>query len=103
MTMHVALAVAALAGSAILFFAQVARPVAVIAIVAAALEVAMGFGVIRLHVGGLHLGLILGLALAIAGLLSWLRASSKAAVTAAAVVAFVGVLQALAAAQIRSL
>ena len=101
MTLHLALAVSALAGSAILFFAHVARLAAVVALVASALEVAMAFGVLRIHVAGFPLGLALGLALAVTGLLAWLRATSKAAVTAAAVVALAGVLQVFVALQSR--
>ncbi|HYU17033.1 MAG TPA: hypothetical protein VEL05_13200 [Candidatus Acidoferrum sp.] len=93
MTLHVALAVSALAASAILVFAAVARPLAVVALLASGLEVAMALGYLRLHVAGIPLGLVLGLALAIPGLLAWLRAASKSAVSAAAIVAFAGVLQ----------
>jgi hypothetical protein len=99
MTLHLALAVSALAASAVLFFAHVARPAALIALVASALEVAMAFGVIRVHAAGVPLGLALGLVLAVTGLICWLRATSKAAVTAAAVVALAGVLQVFVAAQ----
>jgi hypothetical protein len=93
MTLHVALAVAALAASAVLIFTAVARPLAVVALLASGLEVAMAFGALRLHVAGLPLGLALGLALALPGLVAWFRASSKPAISAAAVVALVGALQ----------
>jgi hypothetical protein len=93
MTLHVALAVAALAASAVLVFSAVARPLAALALVASGLEVAMAFGMLRLHVAGLPVALVLGLALAVPGLVAWLRASSKPAISAAAVVALVGVLQ----------
>jgi hypothetical protein len=93
MTLHVALAVSALAASAILFFAGVARSLALVALVASGLEVAMALGFLRLHVAGVPLGLVLGLALAVPGLFAWLRAASKPAVSAAAIVAFTGVLQ----------
>lgn len=93
MTLHVALAVAALAASTVLFFSAVGRPLAVIALVASGLEVAMALGALRLHVAGIPLGLALGLALAIPGLLAWLRSASKPAVSAAAVLALVGILQ----------
>jgi hypothetical protein len=98
MTLHVALAVSALAGSAILFFAGVARPAAVVALVASAVEVAMALGLVRIHAAGVPLGLVLGLVLALAGLLGWVRATSKLAVSATSVVAFVGVLQVVVAA-----
>jgi hypothetical protein len=93
MTLHVALAVAALAASAVLLFSAVGRPLAVVALVASGLEVAMALGALRLHVAGIPLALVLGLGLALPGLLGWLRASSKGAVSAAAVVALVGILQ----------
>ena len=99
MTLHLALAVSALAGSAILLFAAVARPVALVALVASALEVAMAFGVLRIHAAGVPLGLVLGLVLAVSGLLAWLRSTAKTAITAASVVALVGVLQVLVAVQ----
>lgn len=93
MTLHVALAVAALAASAVLLFSSVGRPLAVVALVASGLEVAMALGAIRLHLAGVPLGLVLGLALAVPGLLAWLRAASKPAVSAAAILALAGVLQ----------
>jgi hypothetical protein len=93
MSLHVALAVSALAASLVLFFSAVARPLAAFALVASGLEVAMAFGFLRLHLAGLPLGLVLGLALAVPGLVAWLRASSKPAVSAAAIVALAGVLQ----------
>ncbi len=93
MTLHVALAVAALAASIVLLFSTVGRPLAILALVASGLEVAMALGALRLHVAGVPLGLALGLALAIPGLLAWLRAASKPAVSAAAILALAGVLQ----------
>jgi uncharacterized protein YybS (DUF2232 family) len=93
MSLHVALAVSALAASAALFLSKQSRTLAAIALAASALEVAMAFGVLRLNVAGVPLGLVLGLALAIPGVLAWLRASAKTAISAAAVVALTGVLQ----------
>jgi len=93
MTLHVALAVAALAASAALFLSKQSRTLAAVALAASALEVAMAFRVLRLGLAGVPLGLVLGLALAIPGVLAWLRASAKTAISAAAVVALVGVLQ----------
>ncbi len=95
MTLHVALAVSALAASVVLFFSAVARPLAVLSFLASGLEVAMAFGFLRLHVASLPLGLVLGLLLAVPGAIAWLRASSKPAVSAAAIVAFTGALQVL--------
>ncbi len=97
MTLHVALAVAALAASAVLFFSAVGRALAIVGLAASGLEVAMALGALRLHVAGIPLGLVLGLALALPGLLAWLRAASKPAVSAAAVLALVGIVQVAAA------
>ncbi len=93
MTLHVALAVSALAASVVLFVSAVARPLAMLAVLASGLEVAMALGYLQLHVARIPLGLVLGLALAIPGLFAWLRASSKPAVSAAAIVGYAGVLQ----------
>jgi uncharacterized protein YybS (DUF2232 family) len=93
MSLHVALAVVALAASAALLFSKQSRTLAGVALVASALEVAMAFRVVRLDLAGVPLGLVLGLALAIPGVLAWLRASAKTAISAAAVVALVGALQ----------
>lgn len=102
MTLHVALAVSALAASAVLFASAQTRTLGTLALVASALEVAMAFGLLRLGVAGLPLGLVLGLALAVPGLLAWLRASAKTTVSAAAIVAFAGILQVFVALQGRS-
>lgn len=97
MHLHVALAVTALVCTLALLLSGQSRVLASIALAAAALEVAMAFGVLRLHLAGVPLGLVLGLALAVPGLLAWLRVSAKTAVSAAAIVSLVGVLQVLAA------
>jgi hypothetical protein len=93
MTVHTALAIAALAGSIALVLGSATRALAVVALVASALEVAMALGLIRVSVAGIPLSLVLGLALAVPGVMAWLRASAKSAVSAATVVAFVGILQ----------
>jgi hypothetical protein len=93
MALHVALAVAALAASAALFLSSQSRALAVVALVASGLEVAMAFRLLHLSVAGMPLGLVLGLCLAIPGVLAWLRVSAKTAVSASALIAFVGVLQ----------
>lgn len=95
MSLHLALAVAALAASVALFLSSQARTLAIVALVASGLEVAMALGLLRLSVAGVPLSVVLGLALAIPGVLAWLRASAKTAVSAAALVAFVGALQVL--------
>ncbi len=97
MTLHVTLAIAALLAAISLFLSAQSRALATIALVAAGLEVAMAFGWLRLAVAGVPLGLVLGLALAVPGALAWLRASAKAAISAAAIVSLAGVLQVLSA------
>jgi hypothetical protein len=93
MTLHVALAVSALAAATVLLFPPATRSLAALAAVASGLEVAMAFGAIRFHAVGVPLGLVLGLALALPGIVAWVRAASKPAVSAAAIVTFAGVLQ----------
>jgi len=97
MSLHLALAVAALAASILLFAGGATRILGAVALAAAGVEVAMAFGLVHFAVAGLPLGLLLGLCLAVPGLLAWLRTSSKAGVTAATVTALVGLLQVLAA------
>jgi hypothetical protein len=93
MTLHVALAISALAASVLLVASSQQRVLPVIALVAAAVETAVAFGYLHISVSGLPLGLILGLALALPGLVGWLRATAKGAISAAALVAFTGILQ----------
>lgn len=93
MTLHVALAVSALAASVLLVASSQQRVLPVIALVAAAVETAVAFGYLRIAINGLPLGLLLGLALALPGLVGWLRATAKGPISAAAVLAFTGVLQ----------
>ena len=100
MTLHTALAVAALAGSALLFSSG-ARVLATITLIAAAAEVLMALGLLQLRITQLPLGLVLGLALAVPGLVAWFRATAKTAISAAAVVSLVGVLQVVAYAGLR--
>jgi hypothetical protein len=97
MTLHVSLAIAALAAAIALFLSASSRALAAIALVAAGLEVAMAFGKIHFSVAGVPLGLVLGLALAIPGVLAWLRASAKMAISASVIVALVGLLQVISA------
>jgi len=94
MTVHTALAVSALAASILLFLSPSGRGLTVVALVASAVEVAMAFGWLTLRIA-LPLQLVLGLCIAVPALLLWLRANAKRTVSAAAVLAFVGALQAL--------
>jgi len=93
MTLHVALAVSALVASVLLVASSQQRVLPVIALVAAGVETAVAFGYLRIAINGLPLGLLLGLALALPGLVGWLRATAKGSISAAAVLAFTGVLQ----------
>ncbi len=95
MTLHTALAVAALAASIVLFLAHANRGLALIALVASGLEVAMAFGYLALHVSGVPLQLVFGLLIAIPAALMWLRVNAKTAVSAASILALVGALQVL--------
>ena len=95
MSLHLVLAVAALAASVVLLLSSQSRTFAVIAALASGLEVTMALGLLHLSVAGVPLTIVLGLALAVPGVLAWLRASAKTTVSAAAIVAFVGVVQVL--------
>jgi hypothetical protein len=95
MTLHTALAVAALVASIVLLMAHVSRGLALLALVASGLEVLTAFGYVALHVSGISLQLVFGLLIAIPAVLIWLRASSKTTVSAASILALVGALQVL--------
>jgi hypothetical protein len=95
-SVNLPLALAALGASAVLFFSAVARPLAVVALVTSAVELAMATGILQLNAPHLPFRLALALALLIPGLLSWLRSSSKPAVSAATVLSLVGILQVVA-------
>jgi hypothetical protein len=93
MSLHNALALSALAASVVLLLSSTGRAMPAIALVASGLEVLMALGALRVRVPGMSLSLVLGLALAIPGVIAWFRASGKTAISAAAVVAFIGLLQ----------
>jgi hypothetical protein len=93
MTLHSTLAFSALAAALLLLAFSTQRALALVAALAAAVEVAMTMGMLRLGVSGVPLALVLGLALAIPGLIAWMRAAGKPAISAAAIVAFVGLVQ----------
>jgi len=95
MTLHTALAVAALVASIILFLAHASRALALVALVASGLEVAMAFGYLALRVSGVPLQLVFGLLIAVPAVLIWLRVNAKTAVSAASILALVGALQVL--------
>lgn len=95
MTLHTALAVAALVASIILVLAHASRALALVALVASGLEVLMAFGYLALHLSGVSLQLVFGLLIAIPAVLIWLRVTSKTAVSAASILALVGALQSI--------
>ena len=104
MNVHTVLALAALAGSIYLVLGSSARIAAVIAVVAAGLDVLIRLGVLRFGVSGaagISVGLVIGVALAVPGVLAWLGSTAKAAVSAATVVALVGILKVVLALGIR--
>jgi len=90
------LAYSGLAAALVLLAASSSRGVAAIAVLAAGLEVLTQLQLLRLQVAHLNLGLVLGFALAVPALIAWFRSTSKTAITAAAIAAFVGLVQVLA-------
>jgi len=101
MTLQTALAISALGAAGWLLFTSPSRLFPLLAVVAAAAEVALAEHWLRLAVHGPTLWLALGAALAVSGTVLWYRASGKGALTAASVLAFVGLLQTALAAQLR--
>lgn len=93
MTMHLALAAAALVASAVLFFSAARRALPAVALLASGIEVVGLLGWLHLRVAQVNLGLVLGLCLAIPGLIAWFRSGAKSEVSASAIVAFVGIVQ----------
>jgi hypothetical protein len=93
MIIHSALAYSGLLAALTLLVASQSRGFALVASLAAAVEVLMHLQVIHLHVSHLPLGLVLGVALAVPALIAWFRSTTKTAITAGAVAAFVGILQ----------
>ena len=72
------------------------RLVAVVALLAAAVEVALRFGVVHISTGRFPLGIALGAALAVTGVILWVGATRKALIGAATVIALVGIAQSVA-------
>jgi hypothetical protein len=93
MFLHSALAYSALAASLVLLAASQSRGLAAVAVLASALEVLIQLQVLRLSVAHLPLGLILGVLLAVPALVAWFRSTTKAAISAGAIAAFVGIVQ----------
>jgi hypothetical protein len=93
MTLHTALALSAVLAAAWLFFASQARVLSALALLAAVVEVAMSQGWLRLAVHGPTITLLLGAAIALPAVVLWWRASGKGPLTAASVLAHIGLLQ----------
>ena len=93
MVLHTALSYAGLAAALVLLAASQSRGIALVAVLAAGLEVLMHLQVLQLHLAHIPLGLVLALGLAVPSLVVWFRSSSKVAVSAASIAAFVGAVQ----------
>jgi hypothetical protein len=91
--LHHVLSYAGLAAAVVLFVAGPSRVLAVIAVLAAALEVAIRLDVLHVSIPHVPLGMVLGFCLAVPGLIAWFRSTAKAGVTAAAIATFVGLAQ----------
>jgi hypothetical protein len=91
-----ALTYTGLVAAVVLLVASPKRALAIVAVLAAALEVLALLGLLWLKVAGVPLSLVLGLALAVPALVIWFGSTTKAAITAAALTAFVGILQVVA-------
>ncbi len=84
---------AGLVAALFLLAASQTRALALVAVIASAFEVLRVLGIVHLEVKHVPLGLVLGALLAIPSLIAWFRATTKAAITAAAVAALVGTVQ----------
>jgi hypothetical protein len=93
MALHTALALSTVLAAAYLAFASSSRLLAGIALLAGALELALALGWLRLAVHGATLSLALGVAIALPALVLWWRGGGKGPLSAAAVLAFIGLLQ----------
>jgi len=94
MSLPALLAYSGLAAALVLLAAaQTSRAVALIAVIAGAIEVTRALGLIHLQIKHLPLGLLLGAALCVPSLIAWFRSTTKPAVTAGAIATFVGAAQ----------
>jgi uncharacterized membrane protein YjjB (DUF3815 family) len=90
------LMVVALAASILLVLNLPARLFPIIALVASALEALRAFGILSLKVPVIGAALLFGGAMVVGGVGSWIKSSSKVPVTAAVLVALVGLMHVLA-------
>jgi hypothetical protein len=88
-----ALVLAALTGSIILVLNRGDRLFPVIALVVSGLETLMVFNILSLSSGKFRIDVILPAALALAGGICWSRSGEKSTITAATVVALIGLIQ----------
>jgi len=86
----------ALAASVLLVLKVPARLFPVIALVASAIEVLRAFGILSLKVPGIGAAVLFGGAMVVGGAGSWIKSNSKVPVTAAVLVALVGLMRVLA-------
>jgi hypothetical protein len=93
MPLHTALALSTVLLAAYLFFASSSRLLAMPPLLAGSLELALALGWLRLAVHGPSLSLALGVAIALPALALWWRTGGKGPLSAAAVLAFIGLLQ----------
>jgi hypothetical protein len=90
------LIVVALAASVFLVLQAHGRVFAIVALVATAIEALRAFGILSLKVPVIGAALLFGGAMVVGGVGSWLKSSSKVPVTAAVLVALVGLMRLLA-------
>lgn len=90
------LTVVALAASILLVVKVPSRLFPVIALVASAIEVLRAFGILTLKVPVIGAALLFGGAMVVGGVGSWIKSSGKVPVTAAVLVALVGLMRVLA-------
>ena len=82
-----------LVAALVLLAASQSRTLPLVAVIAGAFEVARTLGLVHLEIRHLPLSLVLGAALCVPALIAWFRSTTKAAISSAAVAAFVGALQ----------
>ena len=93
LTLHAALAISAALAAAYLVLASPGKGWPALAFLAAAVEVAMAEAWLRLGLHASTVSLVLGLCLAVPALVLWWRAAGKGPLSAASVLAFIGLLQ----------
>ena len=86
----------ALAASILLVLKVPARLFPIIALVASAIEALRAFGIVSFKVPAIGAAVLFGAAMVVGGVGSWIKSSNKVAVTAAVVVALVGLMRVLA-------